>query len=103
MADKTLSGGLNSTAGPFGLKDNESSDLQNIDFDQFGSILKRNGYSNLNSVSTTVRAAAEVSAPEPITFGFISRRTAARYVSLAMPQPPGLILSSQRRESAWEG
>lgn len=45
----TLNGGLNTTAGPFGLNDNESSDLQNIDFDKFGSILQRKGYTALNA------------------------------------------------------
>lgn len=46
---KSLGGGLNSTAGPLQLKDEESSDLQNIDFNKFGSILKRNGYTALNT------------------------------------------------------
>lgn len=43
------SGGLNSTSSPLEVADNESSDLQNIDFDRFGAILKRNGYTTLNS------------------------------------------------------
>ena len=47
-----LNGGLNSTGGALELKENESSDLQNIDFDKFGSILKRSGYSVLASVTT---------------------------------------------------
>jgi hypothetical protein len=51
--DKLLNGGLNSTAGPLGLNNNESSKLLNIDFDKFGSILKRNGYSNLNTTATS--------------------------------------------------
>jgi hypothetical protein len=51
VADKVFNGGLNSTAGPFGLKENESSDLQNVDFDKFGSLLKRNGYATLNTGS----------------------------------------------------
>jgi hypothetical protein len=49
IGDKLFNGGLNTTSGPLGLQDNESSDLQNIDFDKFGSLLKRNGYSVLNS------------------------------------------------------
>lgn len=53
FSDKLLNGGLNSTAGPLALQNNESSDLQNIDFNKFGSILKRNGYLNLNTVATT--------------------------------------------------
>lgn len=46
-----LSGGVNSTAGPFGVDDSESTDLQNIDFNKFGSIIKRNGYAALNTVA----------------------------------------------------
>lgn len=49
VSDILLNGGLNSTAGPLKLNNNESSDLQNIDFDKYGSILKRNGYATLNS------------------------------------------------------
>jgi hypothetical protein len=44
VSQKSLNGGLNSTAGPLELGENESSDLQNIDFDKFGSVLKRNGF-----------------------------------------------------------
>ena len=50
---KALNGGLNSSSGPLGLQDNESSDLQNIDFNKFGSIKKRNGYDTLNSAATS--------------------------------------------------
>jgi hypothetical protein len=46
---KGLSGGLNSSAGPLYLQPNEFSDLLNVDFDRFGSILKRNGYTALNT------------------------------------------------------
>jgi len=46
-----FNGGLNSTAGPLSVKETESSDLQNIDFDKFGSILKRNGYRVLSTAS----------------------------------------------------
>jgi len=42
-------GGLNTTASPLNVADNESTDLQNIDFDKFGSLLKRSGYTQLNS------------------------------------------------------
>ncbi len=49
FSDNKLNGGLNSTAGPLGLNNNEASDLQNIDFDKFGSISKRNGYTALNT------------------------------------------------------
>jgi len=48
-----LGGGLNSTSGPLGLQENESTDLQNIDFDKFGSILQRNGYTALNTSAIT--------------------------------------------------
>jgi len=51
--DKSFKGGLNSTAGNLGLNNTESSDLQNIDFDKFGSISKRNGYTALNTSAVT--------------------------------------------------
>jgi len=51
ISDKILNGGLNTTAGALGLQNNESSDLQNIDFDKFGSIIKRNGYTALNTAT----------------------------------------------------
>jgi hypothetical protein len=46
-----IGGGLNDTGGVFDLQDNESPDLQNIDFDKFGSILPRYGYQVLNTVA----------------------------------------------------
>ena len=57
FSDKALNGGLNSTSGPLALQNNESSDLQNIDFNKFGSIQKRNGYTTLNG--TTLGASVE--------------------------------------------
>ena len=51
VSSVTFNGGLNSTAGPLSVKETESSDLQNIDFDKFGSILKRNGYKVLSTAS----------------------------------------------------
>lgn len=48
---RNFSGGLNTTAGSLGLDNNESSDLRNCDFNKFGSILKRNGYTHLNSTA----------------------------------------------------
>ncbi len=53
FGDTALNGGLNATAGPLNLKNNESSDLQNIDFNKFGSILKRRGYTALNTSAIT--------------------------------------------------
>jgi hypothetical protein len=46
-----FNGGVNSTAGPLYVKPNESSDLLNVDFDKFGSILKRSGYTVLSTAS----------------------------------------------------
>lgn len=43
------SGGLNTTAAPTSLEANQAQDLQNIDFNEFGAIKKRKGYSTLNS------------------------------------------------------
>lgn len=53
LNDASFSGGLNTTGGPLSLNQNESSDLKNVDFDKFGSILKRNGSSTLNSSAIT--------------------------------------------------
>ena len=49
FASVQFNGGLNSTASPLVLQDNESSELQNVDFNRFGSVLKRNGYVCLNT------------------------------------------------------
>ena len=46
-----FSGGLNATAGIMSLQETESSDLQNVDFDIFGSVKKRNGYKQLNDTA----------------------------------------------------
>ncbi len=51
--DNDFSGGLNTAGGPLSLGNSESSDLRNIDFNKFGSILQRNGYSTLNSSAIT--------------------------------------------------
>src|SRR3990167_6336860 len=53
IPDINFNGGLNSTSGPLSVQNNESSDLQNIDFNKFGSILKRNGYTALNTSAIT--------------------------------------------------
>jgi hypothetical protein len=52
VSNNILSGGLNSTSGPLNVQENESSELQNIDFNKFGSILKRNGYAVLGTAGT---------------------------------------------------
>lgn len=44
-----MNGGLNSTASPLTVAQNEASDLLNIDFDKFGSVVKRSGYLNINT------------------------------------------------------
>lgn len=51
LGSVVFNGGLNSTAGPLKLQENESGDLLNIDFDKFGSLLKRNGYTGVNTSS----------------------------------------------------
>ncbi len=53
IADINFNGGLNTTSGPLSVSNNESSDLRNIDFNKFGSILKRNGYTTLNTSAIT--------------------------------------------------
>ena len=44
-------GGLNTTSSGLNVQDSESTDCENIDFNKFGSILKRNGYSQLNTTA----------------------------------------------------
>src|SRR3990167_7774507 len=51
FAHRKNAGGLNSTGSPMSLEDNEASELQNIDFDKFGSIKKRGGYTQLNTTA----------------------------------------------------
>ena len=51
VSSKAFNGGLNSTSGPLNVQENESSDLQNVDFNKFGSLLKRNGYACLSTSS----------------------------------------------------
>ena len=46
-----IGGGLNDTGGPFDLKDNESPDSQNMDYDRFGSVMPRYGYTVLNTTA----------------------------------------------------
>lgn len=49
VADVNFNKGLNTTGGPLSLENSESSNLLNIDFNKMGSILKRNGYTALNT------------------------------------------------------
>lgn len=51
VAFRKNAGGLNSTFSPPNLEDNESSDLLNIDFDKSGAIVKRSGYTQLNTTA----------------------------------------------------
>jgi len=53
-----LSQGLNSTASPLNVLDTQATALQNIDFDRFGSFLKRNGYKHLNAGPTALNSGA---------------------------------------------
>lgn len=59
IGDKNFNGGLNSTSGPLSLKDNESSDCLSTDWNKFGSIVKRNGYTALNTSAITGSAKSD--------------------------------------------
>lgn len=52
-----FTGGLNSAGGSLNLSNRESSKIQNIDFDRFGSVLKRNGYlaANTSALNSSAR------------------------------------------------
>jgi len=45
----SFSGGLNTTSNPLSLEENEIREVQNMDYDKFGSVIKRNGYTALNT------------------------------------------------------
>lgn len=49
--DSNFNGGLNTAGGTLSLQDNESSGLQNVDFNFLGSVLQRNGYTCLNTTA----------------------------------------------------
>lgn len=49
VAYRSNAGGLNSTASPTALQDNESSELLNVVFNKFGAVKKRAGYTALNT------------------------------------------------------
>jgi hypothetical protein len=74
VSHKGLNGGLNSSAGPLYLQDNESSDLQNVDFDKFGSVLKRNGYATLNTAAISATPCDGLFWAEFTTAGTITRQ-----------------------------
>lgn len=59
ISDANFNGGLNTTSGPLSLKNTEASDLLNIDFNKFGSIVKRNGYTALNTSALTGSAKSD--------------------------------------------
>lgn len=59
IPDTNFSGGLNTLAGPLSLKNTESSDLNNVDLGKYGSVLKRNGYTALNTSAITGSAKSD--------------------------------------------
>lgn len=59
IPDTNFNGGLNTTSGPLSVKNTESTDLLNIDFNKFGSIVKRNGYTALNTSAITGSAKSD--------------------------------------------
>src|SRR5574343_1069230 len=72
---ENFAGGLNSTSGPLNAKDSESSDLQNINFNKFGSILKRNGYATI--CTTTIKSSTPIDGLA--WYEFVSGGTGGRY------------------------
>lgn len=65
--------GLNSSSGPLGLSNNESSSLQNIDFNKFGSIKKRSGYTPANTSAIS-------GSPQVAGLHFFELSTGTRYL-----------------------
>jgi hypothetical protein len=68
---KILGGGLNTTSGVLRLKDQESSDLQNVEFSKFGSIVKRLGYYWLNPITIPISGAGPYVPPDPTSDAII--------------------------------
>jgi hypothetical protein len=92
--DENFSGGLNSTSGPLNAKDTESSDLQNIDFNKFGSILKRNGY--IPICTSTILASAPIDGLA--WYEFVSGSTSGR---IALATAGTSIYSMTTLGSTW--
>lgn len=57
--DVNFNGGLNTAGGNLSLQDNESPDLLNVDFNFLGSVLKRNGYTALNTIAISGSPASD--------------------------------------------
>jgi hypothetical protein len=93
--DINFNGGLNSTNGPLSLKDTESSDLQNILFNKFGSILKRNGYLNLNSTVSS----GSVQADGLMWFEYIT--SGGVYASNMLEATNGKMLQMSNLDGTW--
>ena len=49
--------GLNTNAGSLKIQDKESTNLENVDFNRLGSVLKRRGYYHLNATAVAVSGA----------------------------------------------
>jgi hypothetical protein len=96
FADKVLNGGLNSTAGPLALQNNESSDLLNIDFNKFGSIIKRNGYVNLNTTATSGTNLASDG------LHWYELNTNGNYASFALKVSGGKLLKMDNLDGTWD-
>lgn len=94
QADKNFNGGLNSTSGPLNVKDNESSDLKNIDLNKFGSILKRNGYACL---STAALGSSRIDGLH--WYEFVSGTTSGR---LAVTITNGQIYKMDNLDGVWD-
>lgn len=96
VAYKKLNGGLNSTSGPLGLQDNEASDIQNIDFDKFGSILKRNGSLRLNASTANT---SSVLSDGLFWYEYDASGTTTRY---AMNVGAGKIMKMDGLDGTWD-
>lgn len=95
IPDINFNGGLNSTAGPLSLGNNESSSLQNIDFNKFGSILKRNGYAALNTVAIT-------NSPNSDGMHWFEFVSAGAYASKIMNVGDGKLWKQDDLDGTWD-
>lgn len=95
IADINFNGGLNSTSGPLSVKNNESTNLSNIDFNKFGSIIKRNGYTTLNSSAISGSAKSD-------GLWWYELVSSGSYLSYIMNITNGKIYKQDNLDGTWD-
>lgn len=95
IPDVNFNGGLNSTSGPLSVSNNESSSLQNIDFNKYGSILKRNGYTALNTSAISGTPASD-------GLWWYEYSSSGSYASFLMNITNGVVYKMDSLDGTWD-